>query len=609
MAISDTNAAGFSRRNRAINTIKEIVTNPFNILIIMSLVIMGYLMIVPLIQIIDTTFSVARGEAASLKANIGDFTLFYWNRCLVSKVSNAVFYRPLMNSIIVALFATVISVFIGTLVAWLMVRSNLRLKKFFTLAIIIPYMLPSWCKAQAWISMFKVRSLAGASGLLEAMGLPIPEWLSYGLVPMICVLVMHYFAYAYLLVSGALSSVNSELEEMGEITGASRTKILMKITFPLVLPSILSAFVLTFSKTVGSYSVSRFLAAPANIDTIATMLHDLIASSKFQNSGYCLALILISISAFMIFLNQAAIGKRKSYATIGGKGGRRTTINLGKFRNIATVVLLIFVVIINMAPMTVLFFETFMLKAGIYDFSNFTLHYWIGKSNPSIYEGEAGVLRNIRYYNALWNTLKLTFLTATMATVIGQITGYITSRRRGSWSGRLLEQMVFIPYLMPSIAFGAIYLTMFSKPQGLIPSLYGTFALIVLVSVVKNIPFASRAGASNMLQISTELEEAAQIEGAGFFRRFLRIILPLGKRGFMSGFIVIFIGVIKELDLIVLVASPRDYNLPLLAYQYENSFQEPYANVITVIMFAIVLLTYLGASKFFDVDLTSGMGG
>ncbi len=599
----------YSRGRYLRNWIKHVVSNPINILLAMCLVVLGYLMLVPLVEIIDTTFSVARGEATALKANIGDFTLFYWNRCLASRVSTSIFFDPLKNSLIVALCATVLSVIIGTLAAWLLIRSDIRLKRFFTLAIIIPYMLPSWCKAQAWISVFKVKSLAGVPGLLEAIGIPVPEWLAYGLVPMVCVLVMHYFAYAYLLVSAALTSVNSELEEMGEITGVSRFKILSKITFPLVLPSILSAFVLTFSKTIGSYTIGRYLGTPAQTNTIATMLRDFISSSKYQNCGYCLALILISISALMIFLNQMAIGKRKSYATIGGKGSRSTAIKLGKARTPITMLLFVFVVIMNMAPILVLFFQTFMLMPGTYSLSNFTVHFWIGASNPAIYEGEAGVLRNARFYMALWNTLKLTVLAATISTLVGQITGYLTSRLRAKLGGRVLEQLVFVPYLMPSIAFGAIYLTMFSVPRGIVPSLYGSFALLVLVSVVKNIPFASRAGASNMLQISTELEEAGQIQGIGFFKRFLRIILPLAKNGFMSGFMVIFIGVIKELDLIVLLAKPADYNLPLLAYQYGNAYHEPYANVIAVIMFIIVLTTYLISKKFFKVDLTGGMGG
>jgi iron(III) transport system permease protein len=85
--------------------------------------------------------------------------------------------------------------------------------------------------------------------------------------------------------------------------------------------------------------------------------------------------------------------------------------------------------------------------------------------------------------------------------------------------------------------------------------------------------------------------------------------MPLAKSGFMSSFMVTFIGVIKELDLILLVATPKDYNLPLLSYQYKNSFMEPYSNAVTIMLFVIVLGTYVIADKFFDIDLTGGMGG
>jgi iron(III) transport system permease protein len=205
--------------------------------------------------------------------------------------------------------------------------------------------------------------------------------------------------------------------------------------------------------------------------------------------------------------------------------------------------------------------------------------------------------------------LKITVLTSIFATCIGQLVGYLTSRMRGKFLGNVMELVVFVPYLMPSLAFGAIYLSMFSTPTWFIPSLYGTFLLVILVSVVKNIPFAARTGQSSMMQISTELEEAAQIEGIGFVKRFVKIIMPLAKSGFMSSFMVTFIGVIKELDLILLVATPKDYNLPLLSYQYKNSFMEPYSNAVTIMLFVIVLGTYVIADKFFDIDLTGGMGG
>ena len=87
-----------------------------------------------------------------------------------------------------------------------------------------------------------------------------PTGWPYGPVAIITVLSLHYYAYAYLLVSAALNSINSELEEMGEIQGAGKATILRKITFPLVLPAMLSAVILTFSKAIGTFGVINYLA-------------------------------------------------------------------------------------------------------------------------------------------------------------------------------------------------------------------------------------------------------------------------------------------------------------------------------------------------------------
>ena len=101
-----------------------------------------------------------------------------------------------------------------------------------------------------------------------------------------------------------------------------------------------------------------------------------------------------------------------------------------------------------------------------------------------------------------------------------------------------------------------------------IPSLYGTFSILVLISVVKHLPFASKAGTSNMMQISYELEEAGQIAGAGFFHRFAKIVFPLAKNGFWSGFMLIFISIIKELDLLALLMTPKQQTLPFMAFAF-----------------------------------------
>jgi len=225
----------FSRRRRLQNRLKNYFTDPYNIIMLVSVAILCYLIVVPLVQMIGTTFTMAKTDLRRVRGAVeGQFTLYYWKRLLASDVSRNLFWIPLRNSLVIAVCTSALSILIGSLVAWLLVRTDLPGKRFFSLAVIVPYMLPSWCKSMAWLTVFRNETIGGAAGFLSYFGINAPDRLAYGPLPIVLVLSIHYYAYAYLLVSAALRSINSELEEMGEIVGASKGLMLRKITFPLV---------------------------------------------------------------------------------------------------------------------------------------------------------------------------------------------------------------------------------------------------------------------------------------------------------------------------------------------------------------------------------------
>ena len=584
-------------------------------MVVISVIMMVYLIVIPLFQMIVQTLTLAEADVARVEGGReGMATLYYWKRVMTSSIANKMLWTPLGNSLVIAVSVAVLGITLGSVLAWLMVRSDLPHKKFFSLALIIPYMIPSWCKSMAWLTIFKNERVGGAAGVLGYLGIQTPDWLAYGPVAIIAVLVIHYYAYAYLLVSAALGSINSELEEMGSILGAGKARILRKITFPLVLPAILSAVIMTFSKAMGTFGVPSMLGLKIGYYTVSTTMYNSIQNGQ-NRVAFAISLILIGIASLSVFLNQKAIGTRKSYSTIGGKGGRTNPIPLGKWRPVITGLLYAFIAVAVVIPVVIPLYQSFMLEAGNYGLDNLTLHYWIGGSVPTIDQGEPGIFKNPQFLKYVGNTLKLVILTSLFATVLGQLIGYINSRGRKLFSGKLVEQLVFIPYLIPSIAFGAMYLALFATAKKvemfgyritLVPSLYGTFALLVLIAVVKNLPFASRAGTSNMLQISTELEEAAQIANAGFFKRFFRIIFPLSKGGMMSGFMLVFISIMKELDLIVILMTPSQQTLPYMAYSYtaENLIQ--LSSAVTIVMFILVFFVYWFANTFTDADITKG---
>jgi len=593
----------------SMNRFKNYVRNPQNLISIIAIVVLLFLIALPLWEIFTKSFQLQYRDALKTGAKEGAFSLQYWKTAFASNISKAMFYEPLANSLLTSLCVSFVGILIGGVLAWLVTRTDLPMKKFFSFILVVAYMVPSWCKALAWQIIFKNERIGGYPGMFQAVfKVAPPDWISYGFFPIVLSLSLHYFVFSFLLISAALVSVGGDLEEMAEIVGAKRTTILMKITFPLVMPAILSSFILTFSKAIGSFGVPAFLGMKVNYYTLSTMIYTNIRN-RMTTQAYVLSIVLILVAGFTVYLNQKAIGKRKSFTTIGGKSGRTNLLKLKRLKPAITAFLLLFVFLCVVLPLFVLVWQSVMLKPGVYSLDNLTLHFWIGQPNASIADGEAGIFHNPRIWSSLYNTLKLVSIVSSIATVSGLLLGYIISRGRKRLSGRFIEQISFTPMLIPSIALSTIYLSMFSRPHLFVPVLYGTFSLLVLISIVKYLPFAVRSGTSSMLQIHSELEEAAKIEGASWIRIFSRLILPLAKGGVFSAFLLIFISGMKELALIMLLVTPETSTLTSLTYSYTESGYAQFSNAITTLIIFIIMVVNLIARKVSKADISKGIGG
>ena len=593
-------------KKRLKNLILNVVRNPFNMIVLVSLIVLFCLIVIPLLTMVKSTFTLAQSELRRVDGKVGDFTLYYWKYMLASKLSKAVLWEPLLHSLFCGAMTTLISVPLGSVLAWLMIRTDLPGKKVLGLLVTVPYMIPSWTKALAWLAVFRNKT-SGADGFLCGLGIPIPDWLAYGPIAIILCMSMHYYAFSYIQVSGALRSINSELEEMGEIQGANKAQILRHITLPLIMPSVLSALVMTISKSIGTYGVAANLGNRIGYYTLATKMRVFIDQGP-RGVGYAMSIVLVGMAALILMGNQRIIGVRKSYATVGGKGGRSTLMPLGKAKKPMMAFLFVFLFLAMVMPFFVLIMETFQITTGAgYGLDNLTLYNWIGTPDKAVkYTNYPGIFRHDEFWSALWNTVRLSLIASIVTAFCGQFLGYISSRGRGKWYGNLTEQLVFVPYLMSGVAFSTMYFSMFSRPHfgGLIPSLYGTFTLIILTSVVKHFPFASRSGTANMLSISVELEEAADIAGASFWKRMSSIIIPLAKNGFISGFMLVFISIAKELDLIIIMMTPTTRTLSYLAFTYSQEGYNQMSDAISVVVLLYILLCYIAANKIGGADIS-----
>ena len=573
--------------------IRGLLLNPVNIALALLLVVLAYLVLWPFFQLVIETLTWGEGDRRlSRDAVPGEFTWFHWLQATASPIAGKMLYGPLINTLITGIIATIIALSAGGILAWCVVRSDMPGKGWLQPILTLPYIIPSFAIALAWETVFRSPKVGGQPGLYESfLGVAPPEWISYGTVPISITLAIHYFPFAYLLVAGALATIDSQMEESALISGAGKLTILRRITFPVVAPAFVAAFILTFGKTIGQFALPFLLGAPVQFHTVATMVYANLALG-LDSLAFVLAVILIAISLVSIWLSNRFIGKKASrFETIGGKGFRSREVALGQWRWPVFLTVALFAFIVGILPLILLAVQSVMLIDGFFGLENLTWHFWTGSSNPDIAFGEPGVFHNNNIIGATWNTLKLASISAVIASVIGLIIAYIVVRKADNPLAQALDQIAFIPFLFPTIAFGAMYLTLFAEPVGPIPALYGTFSLLVLISVVSRLPYSVKTGVTAVTQIGKELEEAAEVAGASWSQRFRRIVMPLASAGLTSGMMVSFVGVMRELSLIILLITPSTRVLMTAGFGYAEEGLTQLSNALVLI---VAILTILG---------------
>jgi iron(III) transport system permease protein len=557
------------------------------------LLLLAYLIVVPIITLITSASSFQLADVFKLSGvKKGEFTLYHWK-----KVFNnyGIFLQPFFNTLLVGFGTVGVIVVLGTSIAWLVSRTDIPLKGLLTVLATLPYVLPSWTLALPWIEIFQNTGINMSAGFLEyTTGIRAPPWLVFGPVPIVIVMGLHYFPFAFLLVAAALRNVNSELEETAELLGTGRFTIFRTITLPIVTPALLSAVILGFSLVIGSYGTPALLGLPVRFSVLSLRIKSLM-DMNLHSQAYILAIMLIALCTLVIYLNSRVIGTRKGFETIGGKGVRKRLISLGKLRIPISVSVIVFLSITVIVPLVLLVWTSFMLNEGDYGIGNFTFHYWFGVVDPKDPEfiiADPGVFRNTRFFTSIKNTFLISGLGAVILGLLGMLVGYVVVMGRGKRLSTFLERISFAPIMIPSIAFGAIYISLFGVSRGPIPALYGTLAILILVVIGKKIPHASRCGISAMFQPSKELEEAGEVLGAGWLKRFRQIIWPLTKTGFSSGFILVFITTTRELSLFILLVTPRTEVLTTLIFESAELGirQLSYALMTTLITITLIII-------------------
>lgn len=587
--------------------LRAAVGRPTTILGLLGLALFGYLIVVPIVTMLVQAVTVSPRDAVIVQRPAGSLTSYYLWRVFLSPVSGDLFWQPLFNTVVVSVCSVVLSLLVGVMLAWLLTRTDVFGRRWFNTALIVPYMLPTWAFALAWNTVFKNRTAGGQRGWLESAGFAPPDWLAYGAVPIIIIFTLYFSPLVILLVGNALERFDAQLEDSARLLGASYATVVRTILVPLMRPAIASAAILILAKVLGEFGVTYILGLPTDFNVLATSLYRNI-STRDSGSAAVIAGAIVVVGLVSLSVDVRVLREARKFVTVGGRGSMDRMRPLRRWRIPATALCGLAFCLSVIVPVGVLLLSTLMRRPADFTTDNFTLSYWFGHGldTPGFTDG---VLVSSAVWSAAWNTFWIVGLAAVSAGILGQLVGYVVVRSPSRSLGTTLRQVTFLPYLVPGIAFAVAYLSLFAVPRGPVPALYGTAAILVLIYLAEQMPFASRAGISSMMQLGPDPEEAAQIAGAGWWRRMVGIILPLQKRSLATGVLIPFIAGVRSLSLVVILTVPGLDVLTTLSIRLVEFGFTQAANGVVLIISAIAFAGTYAIQKTAKTDLGRGLGG
>ena len=593
------------------NRVRTYFSKPQNVILLLFGIILTFTTIAPIVAIVKDTLTIHPGTIdAHLTGKASGYTLINYVDLFTSRLAKTNLWKPLWNTLLLAVFTCVISIVYGGTFAFLVTRTNLKFRKYLSSIFIFPYIMPQWTLAVVWQNVFNSNAVMGtANGLLASLtGFEAAKWWCQGLVPSSIVLGLHYAPFAYILIGGIIRNMDANLEEAATILDTPRWKIMCRITLPMIKPAILSTVLLVFGSAMGSYPVPHYLG----LTTLSTKYISL--NSKYTGEASILAIIMMIFGVLILTMNQVSLKSRKNYTTVTGKSGQLSKINLGRIGKYGiAIVMIILTFFTSIFPIFSFALETFLPNPGDYsflytgDFSNLTTKWWLTSENVTengLY-GQHGILYNSTIWHAFAGTLFVAVSCALIAGTIGTLIGYAVAKNRRSKWASYVNAMAFLPYLMPSIAVGAAFFILFSNEK---INLFNTYTLLIITGTIKYIPFASRSALNSMLQLSNEIEEAAMIQNIPWHKRMFRIIIPIQKSAIISGYMLPFMTCLRELSLFLLLCT-QGFILSTTLDYFDEMGLYAFSSAINLILIVTILIFNTLVNKLTGASLDEGIGG
>lgn len=489
-------------------------------------------------------------------------------------------YDVLFNSIFISFIKTLVAMVWGSLMAWLVARTDVPFRRVMEILLPVPFFIPALFSAFAWILLANPRTGLINQLLISAVGLETSPLNIYSYGGIIFIMALGSTSFVYLLTFGAFRSMDPALEEVARACGASMGKTFIRVSLPLVAPALLGAFILSFIRGIEAFESPVLLGTPVGIYVFTNEIFRAINFHDPPQYGIAtaLGLTVLLITFALVVVQWRLLGERQ-YFTITGKGYNPQVVRLRGWRWPAFSVFAVYVVLAVILPIGQLAVSSFQPVPGIYSMAMFTVENYKHAFSDEI------VLR------ALWNTFLLALTAAGIGVLLSALIAYVITRTR-FWGRRPLELISWLPWTMPGIVLAVGMLWAYLTIPGL-SIFYGTLWILLIAYLLKGLPLGVRALCGTMVQVDKELEDCARIHGASWLQTFWFIILKLIRPGLFAGGILFAYIAVRDLSTPVLLYGFGGEVLSVVMLQFWAESKPGIVSVLAIVM--LLLLTALSA--------------
>jgi iron(III) transport system permease protein len=526
--------------------------------------------VAPLFQLFAQSFVGQRSGAIGIE----NYVTFFGSRY---------FTRALINSMTIGVFGTVIALALGVPLAYLCARYVMPGIGALRVLIILAMISPPFLGAYAWIILFGRAGIV--TGFFRMLGIETPT--IYGPGGIAIVTALHTYPIVFLITYGAFRRIDRSLEEAAQNLGRDRWGVIRTVTLPLIMPALLTSALLVFLAIIADFGTVNLLGEGERFPVLATLAYQLYVNEIGEEPGMAAttSAVLLAI-AFAVILVQRKLIARRSVVNDGAQPPLRLNLT-GGARLLAPLYACAIVAISNIA-LTVVVVTSFLEVRGA-----------VFQATPTL---QNYVMAFDVLSDALTNSLSYSAAALAVIVVVGGLIGYLISRRDTPLT-RTVDLLVMIPYIVPGTVLGIGYAATFNGPP---LALTATAAIIIIVYIVRRIPYMIRAAASIVFQIDPSLEEASVNLGVSPLRTFRKIMAPLMGPGLVAGATLAWIEVFNELSASIVLYTAFTRTLPVATYLevFSSNFGAAAALatlLIAMTALALALFTWLGGA---DKEMT-----